>query len=144
MMNMNKIIIKNVNLLLNCENFTKNFANMIMSSLLNFYINYDQMKLNEKSRNMTMFQTFLKLLRITIIFMRITNSVEQFVWAMQWILAKHISHDVIVYLNDVEVKDLKIKYDNEKMSFEIKKIYIKAFTEFELSFCKYWDFWCKT
>ena len=78
-MNMNKIIIRNANLLLNYEDFAENFADMTVSSLLDFYADYDQMKLNKESRNMTVFQTFLRLLRMTIIFMKATNSVEQFV-----------------------------------------------------------------
>ena len=76
---MNKIIIRNTNLLLNYENFMKDFVSMIMSLLLDFYADYNQMKLNEKLRNMTAFQTFLKLLRMTTIFMRIMNSIRQFV-----------------------------------------------------------------
>ena len=54
-MNMNKIIIRNVNLSLNCEDFTKDFADMIVLSLLDFYADYDQMKLNEESRDMIAF-----------------------------------------------------------------------------------------
>ena len=124
-MNMNKVIIRNVNLLLNCEDFVKDFVSMTVSSLLNFYADYDQMKLNEESRDMTVFQTFLKLLKMTIIFMKIMNSVEQFVQAMQQILAKHIFHNMIVYLNDVEVKDLKIKYNNKEVSSKIRKYVLK-------------------
>jgi len=78
-MNMNKVIIRDANLLLNCEDFTEDFADMTVSSLLDFYADYDQMKLNKESRNMTAFQTFLELLRMTTIFMRVTNSVRQFV-----------------------------------------------------------------
>ena len=78
-MNMNKVIIRNVNLLLNCENFVKNFVDMIISSLLDFYADYDQMKLNKESRDMIAFQTFLKLLKMTTILMRVMNSVKQFV-----------------------------------------------------------------
>ena len=44
---------------------------------------------------------------------------------MQQILAKHISHNMIVYLNDVGVKGSKIKYDNEEMSSEIRKYILK-------------------
>src|SRR5437762_2821219 len=124
-MSMNKIIIRNANLLSNCEDFTKNFADMTMSSLLDFYADYDQMKLNKKSRNMITFQIFLKLLKMTTIFMKIMNSVRQFVQAIQQILTKHISHNVIVYLNDVEVKNLKIKYNNKKLSLKIKKYILK-------------------
>ena len=75
-MSMNKVIIRNVNLSSNCENFVKNFAYMTMSLLLDFYADYDQIKLNEESRNMTVFQTFLKLLKMTTILMRIMNSVK--------------------------------------------------------------------
>ena len=78
-MSMNKIIIRNANLLSNCENFVKDFTSIIMSLLLDFYADYDQIKLNKESRNMTAFQTFLELLRMTTIFMRVTNSVRQFV-----------------------------------------------------------------
>ena len=76
---MNKVIIRNANLSSNCEDFTKNFVDMTMSSLLDFYADYDQMKLNKESRDMTAFQTSLKLLRMTTIPMRVTNSVRQFV-----------------------------------------------------------------
>ena len=47
-MNMNKIIIRNVNLLLNCEDFVKDFVSMTVLLLLDFYADYDQMKLNEE------------------------------------------------------------------------------------------------
>src|SRR5438045_3771946 len=124
-MNMNKITIRDVNLSLNCEDFTEDFVSMTVSSLLDFYADYDQMKLNEESRDMTAFQTSLELLRMTTIFMKVTNSVRQFVQAMQQILAKHISHDTSVYLNDVEVKNLKIKYNNEEVSSELKKYVLK-------------------
>ncbi len=32
---------------------------------------------------------------------------------------------MIVYLNDIEIKDLKIKYNNEKILSEIKKYVLK-------------------
>ena len=124
-MNMNKVIIRNVNLSSNYEDFVKDFVSMTVLSLLDFYANYDQMKLNKESRDMTVFQTSLSLLRMITILMRVMNLIEQFVQAMQQILVKYISHDMIVYLNDVRVKDLKIKYNNEKMSSEIRKYMLK-------------------
>ena len=80
-MSMNKVIIRNANLSSNCKDFMKDFIDMIISSLLDFYAEYDQMKLNEESRNMTAFQISLRLLRITIILMKVMNSVRQFVQA---------------------------------------------------------------
>ncbi len=73
---MNKIIIRNMNLMSNYKDFIKDFANMIMLLLLDFYADYDQIKLNKESRNMIMFQTFFKLLRMIIILMRVINSVK--------------------------------------------------------------------
>ena len=75
-MNMNKVIIRNVNLLSNCEDFMKNFVSMTVSSLLDFYADYDQMKLNKESRNIIAFQISLKLVRMIIILMRVMNSVR--------------------------------------------------------------------
>ena len=75
-MNMNKVIIRDMNLLLNYEDFTENFISITMSLLLDFYAEYDQMKLNKESRDMTAFQILLSLLRITTIFMKVTNSVR--------------------------------------------------------------------
>jgi len=78
-MNMNKVIIKDMNLLLNYEDFMKNFVSMTMLLLLDFYADYNQIKLNEESRDMIIFQIFFKLLRMIIIFIKVMNSVEQFV-----------------------------------------------------------------
>ena len=68
-----------MNLSSNYKDFVKDFISMIVSSLLDFYADYDQMKLNKESRDMTAFQTSLELLRMTTILMKVTNSVRQFV-----------------------------------------------------------------
>ena len=68
-----------MNLLSNYENFMKDFISMTVSSLLDFYADYDQMKLNKELRDMIAFQISFKLLRMITILMRVINSVEQFV-----------------------------------------------------------------
>ena len=40
-MNMNEIIIRDVNLSFNVEKFLKKFANMLITSLINFFSDYD-------------------------------------------------------------------------------------------------------
>ena len=75
-MNINKIIIRNANLSSNYEDFVKDFTDIIMSLLLDFYADYNQIKLNQRLKNITAFQTFLELLKITTILMRATNSVR--------------------------------------------------------------------
>ena len=47
-MNMNKIIIYDVNLLFNIKKFLKEFADMLITSLINFFFDYDQIMLVEK------------------------------------------------------------------------------------------------
>ena len=40
-MNMNKIIIRDINLLFNVEEFSEKFANMCVAFLINFFFEYD-------------------------------------------------------------------------------------------------------
>ena len=47
-MNMNEIIIRDVNLSFNVKKFSKEFANMLITSLINFFFDYDQVMLVEK------------------------------------------------------------------------------------------------
>ena len=67
-MNMNKIIIRNVNLSLNVKKFLKEFANMLITSLINFFFDYDQVMLVEKCRNLTTFMIFFELLKMIKLF----------------------------------------------------------------------------
>ena len=61
-MNINKVTIRDANLPSNCKDFVEDFAEMTISLLLDFYAGYDQIKLHEACRDMTGFQTPLKLL----------------------------------------------------------------------------------
>ena len=72
-MNMNEVIIRNVNLSLNVKKFSKKFADILITSLINFFFDYDQMMLVEKYRDLTTFMTFLKLLKMIQLFYKIIN-----------------------------------------------------------------------
>jgi len=61
-MNMNKIIIKDVNLLSDMNEFFKEFIDMIMIFLIDLFSEYDQITLTKIYQDLTMFMTFLKLL----------------------------------------------------------------------------------
>ena len=50
-MNMKEMIIHDVNLPFNIEKFLKKFANILITSLINFFSDYDQITLIEKCRN---------------------------------------------------------------------------------------------
>ena len=51
----NKIILKNINMFLNVEEFAEEFIRMIVQSLMNLYSEYNQIPLKEKNRNLTVF-----------------------------------------------------------------------------------------
>ena len=72
-MNMNEIIIRDVNLSLNVKKFSKEFINMLITSLINFFFDYDQMMLVEKCRNLTTFMTSFELLKMIKLSQKIIN-----------------------------------------------------------------------
>ena len=78
-MNMNEIIIRDVNLSFNIKKFSKKFVNMLITSLINFFFNYDQVLLVEKCRNLTTFMTSFEFLKMIKLFQKVINSIVQFV-----------------------------------------------------------------
>ena len=89
-MNMNEIIIRDVNLLFNVEEFLKEFTKMCVAFLINFFSEYDQMILIEKSRNLIAFMISLNLFRMTRLSQNAINSMTQFVRIIIEIFKKHI------------------------------------------------------
>ena len=88
--NMNGVIIRNVNLSFNVEEFSKRFTRICVVFLIDFFFEYNQMILIEKSRNLTAFMTFLNLLRMTRLLQNAINSMTQFVRIIIEIFKKHI------------------------------------------------------
>ena len=78
-MNMNEMIIRDANLFFNVKNFLKKFVNMLITSLIDFFFNYDQMTLAEKCRNLIIFMILFKFLRMIKLSQKIINSIVQFV-----------------------------------------------------------------
>ena len=72
---MNEIIIRDVNLLFNVKKFSKKFANMLITSLIDFFSDYDQITLAEKCWNLTIFIISFKLLRMIKLSQKIINSI---------------------------------------------------------------------
>ena len=78
-MNMNEVIIRDVNLSFNIKKFSKKFVNMLITSLINFFFDYDQVMFVEKCRDLTTFMIFLELLKMIKLLQKIINSIAQFV-----------------------------------------------------------------
>ena len=78
-MNMNEMIIRDVNLLFNVKKFSKEFANMLIISLINFFFNYDQITLVKKCQDLITFMISFELLKMIKFSQKIINSIIQFV-----------------------------------------------------------------
>ena len=78
-MNINEIIIRDVNLSFNVEKFLKEFVNMLITSLIDFFSDYDQITLVEKCRNLITFIISFEFLKMIKFSQKIINSIAQFV-----------------------------------------------------------------
>lgn len=74
-LNINKMIIRNANLSPSINEFSKNFVECFIVLLIDFFSNYDQIKLDIFNRDMTAFMTSIELLRMIKLFQKIINSI---------------------------------------------------------------------
>ena len=93
-MKINRVIIRDGNLPLVVNEFSKKFGNYTITSLINFFSGYDQVKLNERSKDLTNFHTPIKFYRMTTLPQNAINSVAQFVRVVTKILQDHLSRHV--------------------------------------------------
>jgi len=77
-MHINKVTIQDVNISSNIEQFVKKFAELQIVSLVNMQLEYDQIKFNKESHDLTNFMMMLDLLRNCTLIQNKTNSVVQF------------------------------------------------------------------
>jgi hypothetical protein len=75
-MEINRVTIKDANLLPSADEFAEEFAGMLVGSFMDFFSGYDQMGLAEKFRDMTAIYTPLGLLRQITILQGAINSVS--------------------------------------------------------------------
>jgi len=64
----NRVIVRNINLPPSVDEFFKEFAEYIIASLINFFSGYNQIELDKKSRDLTAFHTLIGLLRMITLF----------------------------------------------------------------------------
>jgi hypothetical protein len=118
---MNRVTVKNANLFSSIDEFFKNFADCAVASLIDLFSEYDQVELNRQSRDLIAIMTFIKLLRMTILSIRVINYVAQFVRIIMKILINHIFDVARSFLDDIEIKNSKIKYDNKEVALSIRR-----------------------
>jgi hypothetical protein len=74
-MKMNSVTLRDANLPPTVDEFLEEFARCFCASLIDFFLGYDQLTLDEKSRDITAFMTPIGLLRMTTPPQGATNSV---------------------------------------------------------------------
>ncbi len=62
---------------------------------------------------------FFELLHQITLLMRMINLLAQFSWKIIWMLNFNILHDIKIFINDIKIKKLKMKYNNEENLSEI-------------------------
>ncbi len=122
--NMNKIIIKDINLLSDVNEFFKEFIDMIMIFLIDLFSEYNQIMLTKIYQDLTAFMTSLRLLWQTMLSQDVINFMTQFVKVIIKIL-KNLLEICRSFFNDIEVKKSKTIYNNAKITSEVHQFMLK-------------------
>ncbi len=122
---MNRVIIRDANLFFAIDEFSEEFVDCAIVSFVNLFFEYDQLSLIEKCRDMIAFMTSFDLMRMTTIFMKAINSVIQFVRVINKIIADHVFHHALLFVNNIKMKESKITYNDEFIVSEIRRYVMK-------------------
>ncbi len=123
-MNMNKIIIRDIDLFSDVNEFFEEFVDMIMIFLINLFSEYDQITLTKIYQDLTAFMISLRLLRQTTLSQDVINFVAQFIRVIIKIL-KNLLEICRSFLDDIEVKKSKTIYDNAEIASEVHQFMLK-------------------
>jgi hypothetical protein len=105
--------------------FSEEFADCVIASLMNLFFEYDQLSMIEKCRDMIAFMISLDLMRMITILMNAINSMTQFVRVINKIIVDHVLHHALSFVDDIKVKKSKITYNNEFILSEIRRYVMK-------------------
>ena len=117
----NKHTVQDANLPLSVNEFSKEFAGCQIALIIDFFFGYDQIELDAKSKDLTGFQTPIRLLRITTLPQGATNLVAQFVRIITKILENLILEDCLPFLDDISVKGLLSTYNDKEVIPRIRQ-----------------------
>ncbi len=100
---LNAVTIKHSGVPLATDELAEHFAGRSCGGMLDLYVGYDERTLDEKSRDLTTFQTPFGALRLVTLPMGWTNSVPIFHDDVTYILKDEVLHVTIPYVDDVPV-----------------------------------------
>ncbi len=121
----NRVTIRDANLSFAVNEFSEEFADCVIASLMNLFFEYDQLSMIEKCRDMIAFMISLDLMRMITILMNAINSMTQFVRVINKIIVDHVLHHALSFVDDIKVKKSKITYNNEFILSEIRRYVMK-------------------
>ncbi len=124
-MELNRVTVRDANLPPSADEFSEEFAGCAISSLIDFFSGYDQIELDEESRDLTAFMTPLGFMRMTTLPQGATKSVAQFVRIVLKILDPHLRDWAKLFLDDVGVKGPKTKYNDEELAPRIRRYFLE-------------------
>jgi hypothetical protein len=101
------------------EELASEFAGRSCVGTIDLFVGYDERLIDEKSRDMTTFQTPFGAMRLTKLPMGWTNSVPIFHDDVTEILRPEIPHLVRVYIDDVMAKGPQTRYELEDGTYEV-------------------------
>jgi hypothetical protein len=122
---MNRITIRDANVSSAVNEFSEEFVDCVIVSLMNLFLEYDQLSLIEKCRDMIAFMISFDLMRMITILMNAINSMTQFVRVINKIIVDHVLHHAFSFIDDIKMKESKITYNNEFIFFEIRRYVMK-------------------
>ncbi len=115
---MNTVTIKHLGVPPATDELAEHFADRSCGATLDLYVGYDERTLDEKSRDMTMFQMPFGMLQLVTLPMGWTNSVPIFHNNITYILQEQVPHVTIPYIDDVPVHGPKTCYETKDGSYK--------------------------
>ena len=123
----NTVIIKNTFILLTANEISEEFAIYQLLSLIDIFLNYNQILLHPKSRNLITFAISISLFKYCILLQKAINSIAQFIWIIIRILHRLILEIYQSFINNIYIKELKSIYQNQLIRNSMKKAIIEYF-----------------
>src|SRR6266536_6522666 len=124
-MKMNSVTLRDANMPPSIDEFSEEFTRCHCASLIDFFSSYNQLTLDVRSQDMTAFMTSLRLLRMTTLLIRATNSVAQFIHVVMTILEDLFLKVAMSFLDNIRVKGPYSDYDNKLKLLGIRRFVFK-------------------
>jgi hypothetical protein len=112
-------------LLLLVDKFSEEFVGCQLVLLVDFFSEYNQVSLDKKNRDLTVFYILFGFLQQTTLPIGTTNSVVQFVQVVTKILEDFILYNCILFLDNVGIKRPTTIYNNTKVLPGVRQFVIE-------------------